>query len=393
MDWLQVLQRIAGGEDEQTEFKEWDGNAEKIARTMCAMSNGSGGLILIGVADDGTIVGVSEEPEAVTEKLTALLHTGLSAPVSARLRRQQAPGGWVHWLEVPRNGGPEPLKRGGRVYVRRGRSTVEPSAADLRDLYNAYGFILTEEQFVPGATVSDLDSEVFRAFLSAQQFDLLSPPQPSLDDDMRNRDVLRDDGGTLRPTVYGVLCFGRSPQAHRHLTNAKVVMTAFAGRDRAAPVTVTGEALGRVDEQVERVEGWMRALPHRERWEGTRRFEVPLVPPKAIREAIVNAIAHRDYALVGSPVLLDVFADRLEVTSPGALPNHLTVDAVMAGGVPRSRNEAIANYLAVRGKMMEKRGRGLPVIRGELRAAGAGEPVLKNDRESRIVRLTLPFAP
>lgn len=392
MTWDEILQRIALGEDEQTEFKTWSGDLEKVARSVCAMANGIGGLVVLGVNDDGRLVGVPGDPEGVAEQLTSLLHTGLNAPVSARVRRSSTDAVMIHWLEILPWRGPAPLERKGRVYVRRGRSTVEPSDSEVRDLFNKLGFVLTEEQFVPGTSASDLDPQVFRDFLAAQQLDVLTPPQPTLDDDMRSRELLAHDGETLRATVYGLLCFGRSPQLPKVLHNAKVVMTAFAGVDRADRVTVTGEALGRVDEQVERVEGWMRSLPHRERWEGTTRIDVPPVPPRALREAVVNAVAHRDYAITSAPILVDVFTDRLEVTSPGALPNHLSVQSVLAGGLTRSRNEALANYLVVRGKM-EKRGRGLPIIRSELRAVGAGEPRLENDRESRSVRLVLPLTP
>jgi ATP-dependent DNA helicase RecG len=117
-------------------------------------------------------------------------------------------------------------------------------------------------------------------------------------------------------------------------------------------------------------------------------YHGPIVPTRALREALVNAVAHRDYAILGAKVLFEVFADRVVITSPGELPNCLREESALAGGHPRSRNELMANFLQVRG-LMEKRGRGLPIIRKEMLAFNGTEPSLRNERQERYVRLTL----
>jgi ATP-dependent DNA helicase RecG len=139
---------------------------------------------------------------------------------------------------------------------------------------------------------------------------------------------------------------------------------------------------------VTRAVGWVQGLGTRETYEGLHRVDRPLVPPRALREAIVNAVAHRDYAILGSKVLLEVFADRVDITSPGELPNHMSPESVLAGGHPRSRNELIAHYLLVTG-LMEMRGPGLPIIRKEMREFNGTEPALASSRDGRYVRLTL----
>jgi ATP-dependent DNA helicase RecG len=136
----------------------------------------------------------------------------------------------------------------------------------------------------------------------------------------------------------------------------------------------------------------LQGLGRFERYQGLTRTDVPLVPPAAIREAIVNAVAHRDYAITGSKVLLEVFNDRVVVTSPGRLPNGITVESVMRGGNPRSRNESIANSLLVLRKM-EQRGRGWPVMRRAMREHNGTEPELHEDHQARFVRVTLWVRP
>lgn len=388
MAWDEVRTRIAGGEDFHTEFKRWQAFPKKVAEAVCALANADGGLIVLGVADSGEILGVGEDPESVQERLTGLLQSALNAPVRAALGRHREGTSWVHWIEVRRYRGPEPLRLRGRTYIRRGRSSVEPSPAELQDLFNAFGFILTEEQYVPGTRPGDLDEDVFRAFLERQGVDLEEEPQPDLLSDLRHRGVVAEEGGEPRLTLYGLMCFGRQPQSFSPTRSAWIDLVAYAGDDRADDVILRGEARGRLDEQVERALGWLKALGIRETYEDPLyRTDHPLVPERALREGLVNAVVHRDYAILGSKILLEVFAHRIDITSPGELPNHLTVASALAGH-PRSRNELMAHYMVAR-RMMEMRGRGLPIVRREMRAWNGTEPELINDIDGRFVRLRL----
>ena len=167
MEWLEVLNRIRDGESEHTESNQRIGDGRAIRRALAAFANTRGGLLILGVDDAGTIVGLGENAEHASERLTDFLQTGLNAPVQGRLGRFEDPGGWVHWVEVPRQRSFEPLRADGRVWVRRARSTVEPSASELQDLYNLFGYILTETRAIEAAGETDIDIEAFRSFLAA----------------------------------------------------------------------------------------------------------------------------------------------------------------------------------------------------------------------------------
>ena len=108
----------------------------------------------------------------------------------------------------------------------------------------------------------------------------------------------------------------------------------------------------------------------------------------ALREALVNAVVHRDYSITGSPVGLDVLRNRVLVTSPGALPNHMTVESVRAGGRPRSRNELMVNAM-VAARLMETRGRGWLLMKRSMADHNLPEPEIENDAAARVVRVTL----
>ena len=391
MEWPGMARRIEAGEGSRTEFRRGLDLAA-VGKAVCAFANAAGGVVILGVDDAGTVVGVSEDPDSVQERLTGFLQSGCSAPVGALRGRHRHPNGWVHWIEVPRIRGFDPLRYRGRFYIRRARGSVEPSPQELQELFNVFGFVFTEEQVIPAAGVRDIDMHAFRSFRHGRGLDTEEEPQPSVEDDLRNARVLRDIDGALHPTLYGLMVFGRDPQGHPHAGSFWIQCTAYADRDRASDVILAGEGRGRLDEQVRRALGWLKGLGWTETCTGILREDRPLIPEPAIREALVNAVAHRDYALIGSPVQLEVFRDRVAVTSPGTLPDHMTVESVRFGGVPRSRNEGMANAMIV-ARLMEGRGLGWLRMRRAMRAFNGTEPELVSDDGGKFVRVTFRLKP
>ncbi len=147
-----------------------------------------------------------------------------------------------------------------------------------------------------------------------------------------------------------------------------------------------GEAKGTADEQVNRAVGWFAGLGRFETYGEVLREDRRLLPSKAIREALVNAVTHRDYAIIGTNILLEVFADHVDVTSPGALPNHMDVQHVFRGALPRARNQQLVHFMLVSG-FMERRGRGWPIMRDAMRSFNDTEPELLHDGDNRVVRV------
>ena len=386
MDWQRVRKHIDEGEGPRTEFKRGLGDLTSVGKAISAFANSQGGLIILGVADSGEIIGVEEDRERIRERLTSFLQSGCSAPVHASMGRYETRDGWGHWIEVPRQRGFEPIRYGCRVWVRRERSSVEPSATELQELYNALGYILSEERAILDAPPAHIDLGAFRFYLQRLGFDTADHPQPDNEADLRNRDVLTEIDGELRATLYGVLAFARDPQRYARTRNFRIECVAYAGDDRASEVLQVANAAGRLDEQVERATGWFLGLGRFESYENLIRSDRHLLPRRAIREALANAVTHRDYAITGSRVLLEVFDHHVDVTSPGTLPNHMTVERVRAGANPRSRNESLAHFMAGMG-FMEPRGRGWPIMRGEMRAFNATEPDLVHDEPNKSVRV------
>ena len=251
---------------------------------------------------------------------------------------------------------------------------------------------LTEERAIQDATPAHIDLDAFRSYLQRLGFDTTEDPQPDGKADLRNRDVVVEIGGEFRATLYGVLAFGRDPQRYPQTRNFRIECVAYADDDRASDVLQVAGATGRLDDQVARAVGWFLGLGRFETYRNLIREDRYLLPRAAIREALVNAVVHRDYAITGSKILLEVFDRRVDVTSPGTLPNHMTVDRVRAGANPRSRNESMANFMSAVG-FMEQRGRGWLIMRKEMRAFNGTEPDLMQDARNGFVRVTFHLDP
>ena len=386
MEWLEVLERIEQGEGRTTEFKSRF-EKDAVGRAICAFSNSEGGVVILGVDDSGTIAGVSENPERLHERVTTFLQTGCSSPVAGTCERHRTPDGWVHWIEVPRLRSVEPLRHGGRIWIRRERSSVEPSPSGLQEMFNAFGFVFTESQMILSAGLDAIDSSLFQSFLKSLGINIDSHPQLEVEVDLLNQHVIERGRGGVYPTLYGLMVFGHSPQRYLHTTNFFIQCVAYGSSEPSLDAYSISDAKGTIDRQVELAMTWFRSLGRREVYSGLYRRDLPLAPEEVIREALVNAVIHRDYAITGSKVMFEVFDNKITITSPGALPNHMTVERVRAGGVPRSRNESMANAMVIRG-LMEQRGRGWLLMRYRMKEFNGTEPELTNDKLSRFVRVT-----
>ncbi len=391
MEWLEVMNHIEAGESRTVEFKEGF-DTGKIGPAACAFANTDGGVVICGVNDAGAIVGVERDPDSVHERLTAFLGNGFNYPMTAACGRYQDPQGWVHWVQVPKQRNPEPMRFRDVAWVRRERSSVRPSPSELEGLNNLFGYVMTEDQIVSSATTEDIDESCFRNHLERQRFSKRRTRRPNILDDYRNFDVVRDLERRPTPTLYGLLAFGTNPQRFPNMRHLLVRNTAYAGIGRAAGVSLAMDARGRLAEQVEGSLHWAQSLGRQESYGTARRSDRFVLPIPALREAIVNAVIHRDYAITGTPITVDVFRDRVEIASPGTLPNGMTLSRLRRGGNIRTRNETMAHYAIVEG-LMESRGMGWPVIEDAMHEFNGTDPRIEEDREGAWVRITLVLEP
>jgi len=243
--------------------------------------------------------------------------------------------------------------------------------------------------FVLEAGVDAIDLEAFRRFMVAQgggfQIDELWPGAK----DLLASALVEDASGTLRPTLYGLMVFGRDPQRYGATADLYTACAAYLGNERSSGKVASASICGPLGRQVVRSLDWFRDLRLLGRFATGQRKEEPLLPPEVLRESLVNALVHRDYAIMGRQVALEVFRDRVEVTSPGGLPGRMTVERVRGGGASRSRNEAMANAVVVAG-LTGRRGAGWLGMRRRMREFNGTEPELVSGAgtEGPLTRVT-----
>lgn len=284
--------------------------------------------------------------------------------------------------------------------VRVGTTTRDATDEEEARLYQQSGRLQYDRKPVPGATLADLDRRrLVNYFRDVRQ---QATPEENDVEGWRqllvNTELMVEDRSRAIPSAGGLLLFGTKP--NRFLPQAGITAVAYQGsaKDYAAieravlrgPAVALLTAAGEVVEAgvVEQALEFVRRNTVAKAWidEGGRRQERASFPHDPVREAVVNAIAHRDYTITVTDIELSIFSDRLEVISPGRLPNTVTVEKMRAG-YRASRNELIKEVLRDY-RYVEATGLGVPrkIVAGMLAHNGT-EPDLIEEDDRFIVRL------
>ena len=395
------LLELARRENEQTEWKENVADIDDVVETLSAFANDlqnlGGGYVVCGAKEEKDAHGF---PKLVRTGLTASRLKEVENTVLARCRDRVSPplaplveelasGDPERRILVflqPATGSAHTFRRrdqGAKHFVRVSRSTIEARNGLLKDLLVRKGALAPwDRRPCNAATVSDIDLLTLRDALQRMGvFALdrgvepyliegvqLSPFVPSLC-------VAEPLSGVLRPRNYAVLLFGREPQ--RFIPGSFSIFSAYTGSDRTDPVARRFEIAGTLLDQARRLQELLdreavtlfdktnRKAPNAEKY-----------PRRALQEAMVNAIAHRDYELV-DPTRITSYRDRIELISPGPLPIGLTLTALRTGAVtPRWRNQSLAWFLS-RLQLAQAEGQGIQTIRSTMKATGCPPPIFE----------------
>ena len=362
MNTHDLLADIAQGEGPCREFKRQLENLESIAGEIVAFANSEGGCLYVGVDDNGSIVGLTNSAE-VFQTLSHLCRDRCIPPISPVLEQHTVEDRDIVALTVmPALNRLKPYRTaGGRFYLRVGQDKKDATGRELMRIAQAAGELHYDESPVWETTLRDLAQETFAAYHEAQfglaLADHLEQSQLSVEALLRNLRLADDVDGEWRLTVAGLLIFGADPQ--RFMPQSRLSAVAFAGFDEDADILDRREITGRLPQVITDARLFLeRNIRQPARELGFQREDLPLYDRKALGEAVVNAVAHRDYSLSGSQIRLFVFADRVEVRSPGRLPNSITLDNIRLG-VHAERNRRLATLLTQLG-YMSAIGTGIP---------------------------------
>ena len=393
---------IAGGETSTVEFKRDDLANHDLAKALVAFLNVEGGSVLLGIEDDGAVVGSTRR--GLEDWVSDACRAKIAPPVIPLLAwaRDVAPSKDVLLVQVPQ-GPDKPYARvhnNRRTYfVRVGSTSREASREELERLFQASGRLQYGLKPVPGADLAALDMRRLQDYFSR-----ITGGEAPLETDvrswetlLRNVDLATVAQGRTVATVDGLLLFGDDPSRFVRQSGIRAVCYAGAEPDYATradedlrgPMLPLGSASGRMADigLVEQAWDFMRRnTAPTARIEGGRRIDDWEYPEAVFREAIVNALVHRDYSIAGTDVLLALYADRLEVESPGRLPNAVTVEG-MKSGMSYARNQTLVNIMRDYG-YVDARGMGVrnKMIPGMLAHNGTAPEFLTREH-GLLVRL------
>ena len=379
-----VARLLRAGPGERIAFAPANASPVKLAETLAALANAHGGVLVVGVSTAGRPTGVPNPGET----LVAVRAAGLlaSPPMILPLpRTAEHEGKQLCLVEVP-PGLPHVYSVDGRYLTRTESRNRLLSAGELSALLLAHGEAGFESRAAPDATLDDLDPVQVQGYLEKLGYPPagfgevagLRAPLPGLREDrewqqtLLARGCLLRTGDALIPTYAGILLFGRQPG--RFLRSAQVTLVRYAG-PQMGDEFLRHDAAGSLPEQIRQAEAFVTANVRRGmRIKGFTREETTEYPIPVVREAIVNAVAHRDYAIRGDGIRVLMFSDHMEVYSPGRLPGHVTLDNLATERF--SRNEAIVQVLSDLG-FVERLGYGIDRMVTAMVEAGLPAPVFE----------------
>jgi predicted HTH transcriptional regulator len=399
-----LLKHIALGEDSVLELKSVELKGSKVvgphrdgmADELAAMANTASGVIVLGV-DDTTreIRGIPLDKLDIVEGwLRSICNDSIDPPLDCVIRKLSVPDEQgveraILRIDVPRSLFVHKSPNG---YFRRiGSSRREMKPEVLARLFQQRSqarLIRFDEQIVPGTTVADLNPKLYNRFRT------VISPRADLEFLEKMQLVARGEDGALRATVSGVLMAADEPESF--LASAFIQAVCYRGTERNAARQLDAKDItGPLDVQIRDACKFVERNSRVFAVKAPNRIETPQFSMNAVFEAVVNAVAHRDYSIYGSKIRLHLFADRLELFSPGTIPNTMTIDSISER--QSARNELISSLLArcpmnvdangsQRNFIMDKRGEGVPIILAESERLSGKRPEyrLLDDAEVKL---------
>ena len=401
-DAASIARQIRLGEDSRWEFKQIEFRGDRpirpkqsdLADELAAFANASGGVMLCGVTDTGELQDLSRARLDALERIVVAVCTDSIKPaVDVATYRLEVDGKALLAVQVER--GHALHDSPGGSYRRIGSSKLAMTSDERLRLAQRRAqarFLWFDMQPVPDTGFHTLEESLWKPLLSAEGRE---DPETALE---KLALLMLDESGVMRATVAGVLLCATTP--NDWLPNACITATIYAGTDRTSGQLDTQEIVGPLPRQVADATTFALRNMRVGAYKDPARTNLPQYSEQALFEALVNAVVHRDYSISASRIRLSMFVDRVEINSPGHLPNNLTIDSMAARQA--TRNEAIASVLGRtpvgnipgsgnRQFFMERRGDGVPIILRETQALCGRAPTYLLRDESDLF-LTIPAA-
>lgn len=381
MDRTTLQSQIALGEDSKRQFKRDVTNADALAAEMAAFSNSEGGVIYLGVEDDGALTGLSsEDVTRLNQLISNAASQHIRSPIIVQTENIALDNGrLLIILTVPKGLDKPYFDRNGVIWLKTGADKRRVhSKEELRRLFQSTDLVHADE--VPTtARLDALDRYSFADFLQKTYSLDLPEKEPDLLRLLQNMNLASNEGFL---NLAGVLLFSKRPDWIKPAFIIKAVNLP-TNTLHDSQYNDSEDIAGRLREQFDQAMAFiMRNLHKRQGDQGFNSVGEPEVPRIVFEELLVNALIHRDY-FISAPIRVLVFLERIEIISPGHLPNHLTVEKVRAGN-SNLRNPILASFVAK--NILPYRGLGS----GILRALAAWSNIDFDDqRDANLFKVTI----
>ena len=394
----ELLEIIANGENSGVEFKRDTLQNYDLAKELVAFSNLEGGIVLLGVEDDGSVTGLVREDLEEWVMNTCRDKVRPAIIPYFEIIGELEPGKNIAVVRVPRGLYAYSRWHNNRTvcYIRVGSQSREPTLEEMSRLFQQRHMLHSDSRPISGTTINDLDRRRLKDYFGR----ILQRDFPDDEDYtgwislLSNMEIMDEDV----VTVGGLLLFGTTP--NRYLPQAGINAVAFVGPEKEYATRERKQLRGAMTSLMDRNGNLLEAGLVEQSVDfirrntsvsavledGARRMEKPTYPEDAVREAIVNALTHRDYLLSGTDIELAVYNDRLEIISPGKLPNGVTPES-MRDGARSARNPLLKDFMRDYG-YMENLGMGVSrkIIKG-MKEHNGSNPDLIEKHERFMVRL------
>ncbi|RKU16447.1 transcriptional regulator [Candidatus Poribacteria bacterium] len=386
----ELIEKISLGEDTTIEFKRALPHRNSLADEIAAFANARGGVILIGVDDNREIIGIDRRELDTAEKTVVEICQDSIDPVLFIFTEKLRMGDKnLLKIEVPRSLFVHKTPNG--YFIRQESSKREMPTEQLARLFQSRSqahIIAFDEQFVPNTNKDTLKRDLYERFITE------GATADDTEDLLLKRRLLVKEDQQNRASVAGVLMCHERPEDY--LYNSFIQAVYYRGQQRDANYQIDAKDFkGPLDQQIIDAMKFVYRYNAVAAQKDIGRIDFPEYSMRAVFEAVVNAVVHRDYSKTGSKIRLFLFSDRLELYSPGALANTVTVDNLRYSQA--TRNERLARLLSeitldddmsrqvVRRHFLERRGEGVGIILNESETLSGKTPVYEVfDEELRL---------
>lgn len=355
---------IREGEGLTTEFKQK--YSSRVDEDIVAFANTKGGRLLLGVRDDGSIAG-----ESLTGELKGRINA-LVRNCKPGIHIEVAQAGDIVIVEVP-EGTEKPYSCGSGYFRRFNGTTQKMNHDEIKIMFRDHDTVSFEEKIIKRFTLADVSREKIRAFTHEAEIGI---GKTGTIDFLRSLNVA--DGSKINNA--GILFFAKT--VRKHLPQAKTTLLAFKGTEKIHIFDrqdVQDDLLTQFNESIRFIK---RHINVRSEIKGVDREDIYEIPLEALREAVVNAIMHRDYSITGTQINVEIYDDRIEIINPGGLFGGMPKKAL--GTMSIRRNELVSDLFS-RIHKVERVGMGIKRIRKALREAGLKEPEFETNGFFKIV--------